>query len=163
MRTDNIKKFIVREVGHLVLHHSRHMDRKIVSALLKHSDGFHLSFDTTVDLSRCYFRFTFWKDGSEPPEVDTEFDYVLGLDNETFTTLKAALVEALGKVWYIKDELNDETESISDLFQRESATIDTVSVGKNGYLSIEFLDHPESTMEAGINHILEAYIPEDLL
>lgn len=165
MKTSNIKKFMIREVGHLVLQYSRHWDRKIVKALLKHSDGFHLRFYKPAGMNlddKSYFRFTFWTDGVELPEVDTDFDYVMVVSDADFGLVKAAIVEALGKVWYVKDNLNDETESIGDLLERESATIDSISVGKDGYLSIEF-GEGSGTLEHDIGYELEAYIPEDEL
>jgi hypothetical protein len=166
MKTGNIKGFMVREVGHLILQYSWRCDRKIVAALLKHSDRFNLHFykppSANLD-DKAYLRFTFWTDSLEMPEVDTQFDYTMKVSDADFGILKAAFVEVLGRIWYVKDDLNDETESISDLLERESAVIDEIAVGKDGYLAIEFAGHPESTVEADVLYELDAYVPEDEL
>lgn len=163
MRTDNIKKFMVREIGHAILQASRHPDRKIVEAMMKHCHGFHLRFYKPAGMNlddRSFFRFTFWTDAVDLPEVDTEFDYTLVISDDVYNQLKAVVIEAVSMLWYID---GDSTDSINDLLEREAGVVESISVGNDGYFSIAFSGSTSCTEESDAEFELEAYIPEDML
>lgn len=169
MRPDNIKGFFVRQVGHLLLQYTHPNSRKILKALMKHSYAFDFCIDADTGDEFCV-TFTFHTDTESGHRLgDDEFQYLATYNNEDFLVLKAAIVECLGSLCYIEDTPDAKHvpyHEISDVFEKQSAELNSFSVGVGGYLSLTFLD-PNTGMESMEDEhrhsCCNAFIPEELL